>query len=648
MQADRVRRALLQGLRPVAVVALCILLLEGVFTLRTVSVEQLTVQKGLLDARAVDFSGGVYQMSGRWELYPHVLYTPEDFAAGRAGEAAEEDFAPSDSTCGTHRLLLLTEPNQYLTLCGFSLDYATSVFVNGRQEAAFGQVSPQAEGFVPRIGYMTIPLFSGPDGRVEILIQYSNYVHREGGDIPVLYLSTPQNIEEFKASNDLASLTLSGGLLVLGLYFLLSAVVRGKIYFLCPMFCCLLMALRDQNFFVIHLLPPDASWYMAYRTLILIVLLMPVSVLLMLKCQYARATRQWPLYLYLAVVAVACLLVCVLPTRDLVRVSTAVYYLSLPYLAYLVVGTALYYRRHRPGMADFLVLAGFALLLAGLTYEALWTGRSAEVTRYGTAGGGMLGFVLLNATAMNLQIQRQETELIRSRERSEMLEKMNRLNMDFLRKVTHELKTPLTVISGYAQLTEIQLKDDTYREETPANLQTIRREAQRLANMVTRLMEYSYGQNQDPRFERVQVAQLLESVRAIAAPLCARNGNAVQVTAGPCADVHGNFEMLLQIFLNLVINATRSTENGVITLSVSDTERKRQVVFRVADTGAGIPPEVLPHIFEQGYSASGSSGLGLPICREAVEAHGGEIWLERTGPEGTEFAFAIWKEDENG
>ena len=112
--------------------------------------------------------------------------------------------------------------------------------------------------------------------------------------------------------------------------------------------------------------------------------------------------------------------------------------------------------------------------------------------------------------------------------------------------------------------------------------------------------------------------------------------------------MHDNFEMLLQIFLNLVINATRSTENGVITLSVSDTERKRQVVFRVADTGAGIPPEVLPHIFEQGYSASGSSGLGLPICREAVEAHGGEIWLERTGPEGTEFAFAIWKEEENG
>ena len=68
------------------------------------------------------------------------------------------------------------------------------------------------------------------------------------------------------------------------------------------------------------------------------------------------------------------------------------------------------------------------------------------------------------------------------------------------------------------------------------------------------------------------------------------------------------------------------------------------MLFRVEDTGSGISPEDLPHIFEQGFSASGSSGLGLTICREAVEAHGGEIWVERTGPEGTVFAFTILKE----
>lgn len=70
-----------------------------------------------------------------------------------------------------------------------------------------------------------------------------------------------------------------------------------------------------------------------------------------------------------------------------------------------------------------LVLLGFVLLLTGLAYEALMTGRSAQITRYGATACGMLGFVFLNAAAMSLRGQRQEAELIASRSRSEMLEK---------------------------------------------------------------------------------------------------------------------------------------------------------------------------------------------------------------------------------
>ena len=69
------------------------------------------------------------------------------------------------------------------------------------------------------------------------------------------------------------------------------------------------------------------------------------------------------------------------------------------------------------------------------------------------------------------------------------------------------------------------------------------------------------------------------------------------------------------------------------------------VLFRVADTGCGISPEVLPHIFEQGFSTGGSSGLGLSICLDAVKTHSGEIWVERTGETGTVFAFTVLKED---
>ena len=628
------------------VVIISVLLLQGIFDRQGLPVRKVSPRDGVLDLRDIEVSDCVVNIENSWDFYPAALYTSGDFASKAAGEKAGAEVSTSDFSYGTHRLRILAQPNRYYTICSFSLDYASRVFVNGSEAAAFGNVADNGAEFEPRVGYMTIPLFSGESGEIEIIYQYANFVHREGGYIPPTYLSTPQNMERFKGDNDLVSLSLSGGLMLLALYFLLNAAVRRKADFLLLAFFCLLIALRDQNFFNIHLLGPEASWYAAYRVLILVVMLMPVSVLLLLKRAYARATRQWLMYAYLGMVIVAALLICLLPTQVLVTVSTAVYYLSIPYLCYLVFGVIRHYiRQGRLVAADILVLSGFVMLLAGLLYEALWTGRSAEVTHYGFAVYGALGFIFCNAAAISLQMQQRETALIESRSRNEMLERMNRMNMDFLHKVAHELKTPLTVISGYAQLTGMQLAAHRLSDEAPENLKTIQQESQRLADMVSRLMEYSYGHKSELSFGRVLVSELLENVAAIAAPMCVKNGNRVKIDDGSCGDVHGNFEMLLQIFINLVVNASKSTRNGTITISASDGGQEGFVVFRVQDTGCGIAPQDLPHIFEEGFSGSGSSGLGLTICREAVEAHGGDIRVERTGPEGTVFAFTVPKEE---
>ena len=647
LRSGHINKKMLRWLLPVTFVVLSVFLLQAVSSQRAYHIQGITPQDGVLDIRDADVSSCVLNIVNDWDFYPAALYTSEDFASGAAAVKAGPEESASDTPYGTHRLRILAQPNRYYTICGFSLDYASRVFVNGSEVAAFGRVADNAEDFVPRVGYMTIPMFSGESGEIEIIYQYGNYVHKDGGYIQPTYLSTPQNMEQFKAANDLVSLSVSGGLLLLMLYFLLNAAVRRKTDFLCLAFCCLVMAMRDQNFFNIHLLPADTSWYLVYRVFILIVMLMPVSILLLLKCMYAKATKHWPLYAYLGMAAVAAVLICVLPTQDIVSVSTAIYYASIPYLLYLIFGIIRHYiRQRRLNAVDILVLSGFLILLAGLLYEALLTGDSFEVTHYGAAAYGMLGFVFLNAAAINLQIQEREVALIESRSRGEMLERMNRLNMDFLHKVAHELKTPLTVISGYAQLTGMQLAAHRISDEAPGNLKTIQQEAQRLADMVTRLMEYSYGRKSELSFGKVIVPELLKNVDAIAAPMCLKNGSTVKITADSCADVHGNFEMLLQIFINLVVNANKNTQNGTIAISASDREREGFVLFRVEDTGSGISAEDLPHIFEQGYSASGSSGLGLAICQEAVEAHGGEIWVERTGPEGTVFAFTVLKEGE--
>jgi signal transduction histidine kinase len=101
--------------------------------------------------------------------------------------------------------------------------------------------------------------------------------------------------------------------------------------------------------------------------------------------------------------------------------------------------------------------------------------------------------------------------------------------------------------------------------------------------------------------------------------------------------------MLLTVLLNLIVNASRHTEEGRITVDAKDTGNWAEI--SVSDTGRGIAPEDVPHIFEKGYTTDEGRGLGLAICRETIALHGGELSLAATGPEGSVFRFTVPKED---
>ena len=115
----------------------------------------------MLDLRGEDAANCVFDVANNWDFYPQALYTAEDFASGAAGEKASAEASASDTNYGTYRLIILAQPDSYYTLCSFSLDYASRVFVNGSAVAVFGRVADNAADFVPKVGYMTIPMFSG-------------------------------------------------------------------------------------------------------------------------------------------------------------------------------------------------------------------------------------------------------------------------------------------------------------------------------------------------------------------------------------------------------------------------------------------------------------------------------------------------------
>jgi signal transduction histidine kinase len=113
---------------------------------------------------------------------------------------------------------------------------------------------------------------------------------------------------------------------------------------------------------------------------------------------------------------------------------------------------------------------------------------------------------------------------------------------------------------------------------------------------------------------------------------------------GDIPDIWGDRDRLLQVFENLIGNAIKFTKPGG-RITVGAASRDHQVIFRVADTGSGIAPENLPHVFDRFWQATRANrqgaGLGLPITKGIVEVHGGRIWVESTPNRGTTFSFTI-------
>jgi signal transduction histidine kinase len=111
-------------------------------------------------------------------------------------------------------------------------------------------------------------------------------------------------------------------------------------------------------------------------------------------------------------------------------------------------------------------------------------------------------------------------------------------------------------------------------------------------------------------------------------------------------DIWGDRDRLLQVFENLIGNAIKFTKAGGC-IVVGATSRDHDVIFRVADTGSGIAPEILPRVFDRFWQATSTNrqgaGLGLSITKGIVEAHGGRIWVESTPHRGTTISFTIPK-----
>ena len=218
----------------------------------------------MLDTRSAVFNADIYHILNHWDYYPGRLYTPDDFADPSTAQEKDND-APLNVNKGTWRLRILAKPDTYLSLCSFSIDYSTRIFVNGKEVRNIGFVSDDPPQAVPKTRYVTLPLYFGDSGEIEIIYQYANFIHNDGGFIQNTLISTPENIDEYQRSLFLNAMVVSGGLMMLFFYFLLCAAFQKNREYAALAACCLVIALRNQFFFGQHLLPASSSFFIEYR-----------------------------------------------------------------------------------------------------------------------------------------------------------------------------------------------------------------------------------------------------------------------------------------------------------------------------------------------------------------------------------------------
>ncbi len=228
------------------------------------------------------------------------------------------------------------------------------------------------------------------------------------------------------------------------------------------------------------------------------------------------------------------------------------------------------------------------------------------------------------------------------------LRKLERVRRDFVANVSHEFKTPLTAIQGFAETLLAGAIDD------PQNrirfLEIILEHSRRLARLTDDLLKLSKmdADRLELEIRRLSVSQFVEScIETTQRPAAEKDLRISVNLPQSLPDIAADRRRLAEVLQNLLDNAMQYTPAGG-QIMVSASADGVEVTFTVSDTGIGIPQADQPRIFERFYRVDvarsrevGGTGLGLSISKHLVEVHGGRIWVESEVGQGSQFHFTV-------
>lgn len=618
--------------------------------------EVFAADEGVFDLRAFDFAQGIAMLRpDTVDQYADVLLTPSDFLG--SPDLAEYASLPEKtqehipSGFGTYHFSLLLPKNTPMALSFINFNFAYRVYAGDDLLLLGGTLSAdESENVaIARPYQVDLPACDGVHP-LEITLQYANFARPLVG-MALLSVSTTEMATQRARSGIFAACLVAGLMLCAAIMYLgMYLSYQRKTQYLAFALCCLSVSVYTLIAFdmAISVLFVSPSAILIARVEYICFTLAATSLLLYLDAVFGSVSGRLYKATFLFMNALCIFVFLFTPPAFFTEYRT-------PYMAFIAVySVALTVKIVRGGSkldkSQALVLAGMALMGIAFVLEAFVIQWDHELSKSALLQSGIMLFVLINMVAMAMSVQRLETALAVSKQQeealaalNEQLHHVNQLKSGFLTTMSHELKTPLTIISGYAQLTAKKLRQGIIDEKMIERQALMEKETNRLALLVSQLLVSSVKKQNSKECGGCDLKSVLSEVALLFEPLMLRKQNTIALTLPKeKLSLHIEENALTQVLVNLLANANRHTHKGIIQIQAR--REQGMAIITVLDTGSGFAPSVLPHVFEQFASThadESTAGFGLFICREIITKHGGTITAENRNECGAEVVFGL-------